>query len=68
MRAVSSSSLATAAFFLLAALPNTADGEIFTNPFELRAAFIAENRVVGVLLGLGVDDETELGKAISECV
>jgi hypothetical protein len=41
-------------------------GEIFTNPFHLRAAFLAEGRIVQRMLKLGIGEETSVGKNIAE--
>ena len=47
---------------------NRCGGEIFTNPFLLRAAFLTEGEIVRMITGFGMDRNTSLGEAIVEYV
>ena len=40
--------------------------EIFTNPFQLKAAFVLEHRLIKNITSLGISSDTKLGKAIAE--
>ena len=43
---------------------NRCGGEIFTNPFLIRAAFLTEGEIVRMITGFGIDQNTSLGEAI----
>ena len=43
---------------------NRCGGEIFTNPFLLRGAFLTEGDIVRMITGFGIDQNTSLGEAI----
>ena len=45
---------------------NSSNSEIFTNPFQLREAFLTEGRLIKIVSELGVEGNSTLGKAIEE--
>ena len=47
---------------------NGCGGEVFTNPFLLREAFLTEGELVKRIAEFGIDSNTLLGKAIEEYV
>ena len=47
---------------------NGCGGEVFTNPFLLREAFLTEGELVKRIVEFGIDSNTSLGKAIEEYV
>ena len=47
---------------------NRCGGEIFTNPFLLRGAFLTEGEIVRMITGFGIDRNTTLGEAIDAYV
>ena len=53
-------------FCLLVMMSNDSLCEIFTNPFQLKAAFIMEHRLIKNITSVGISRGTPLGKAIYE--
>ena len=53
-------------FCILVAISDPSSCEIFTNPFQLKAAFMLEHRLIKNITDVGIDCETPLGSAIAE--
>ena len=55
----------TVSLFLLV-MSDLSSGEIFTNPFQLKAAFILEHQLIKNITSVGISSDTYLGEAIAE--
>ena len=45
---------------------NGSNSEIFTNPFQLREAFLTEGQLIKIVTELSIERNSTLGKAIEE--